>query len=250
MSQSQSEARADHETGRQSFPVTRWSAVLAAREGDPDRAAAALEDLCQAYWFPIYVYVRRCGFAPADAEDITQGYFAALLERNYFAQADAAKGKLRSFLLTTVKHFIADERSKAAALKRGHGKSIISLDAAQAEERYRFEPTDEASPDKLYEKRWALTLLDNVLNALRADYARGGQGRIFDALQPFLAWNSGNESYREVAAALGIKETAVRVAIFRLRRRYGDLLRAQITDTVASPEDVPAELDHLFSLLR
>ena len=235
---------------RQQFPATRWSVVLAARQNDRGRAAAALDELCRAYWFPIYVYVRRCGYPPADAEDLTQGYFAALIERNYFAQADSDKGKLRSFLLTTLKHFMADEWSKAGALKRGYGKTIISIDAAQAEERYGFEPADEASPDKLYEKRWALTVLDNVLNALRGDYARSGQGKLFDTLQPFIAWNSGNDAYRDVAATLGMKETAVRVAIFRLRRRYGDLLRAQIANTVASPDDIPAELDYLFSLLR
>jgi len=235
---------------REQFPLTRWSIVLAARAPDDACRAAALDALCRAYWFPLYVYIRRRGFPAEDAEDLTQTYFAALLEKDYLAQADRERGKLRSFLLTTLKHFLADEWSKSSALKRGAGKTVLSIDAARAEEQYALEPADTDSPDRLYEKRWALTVLDNVLEALREDYAKTGQGKVFDALQKFLAWNSGGEAYREVAAELGMKESAVRVAIFRLRRRYGDLLRAQIADTVASPEEVPAELDYLFSLLR
>ena len=235
---------------REQFPQTRWSIVLAARATDDACRAAALDALCRAYWFPLYVYIRRRGFPAEDAEDLTQTYFAALLEKDYLAQADRERGKLRSFLLTTLKHFLADEWSKSSALKRGAGKTVLSIDAARAEEQYALEPADTDSPDRLYEKRWALTVLDNVLEALREDYAKTGQGKVFDALQKFLAWNSGGEAYREVAAELGMKESAVRVAIFRLRRRYGDLLRAQIADTVASPEEVPAELDYLFSLLR
>lgn len=233
------------------FPPTRWSVVLAARDGeDTDRSTAALDDLCRAYWFPLYVYVRRRGVSPEDAEDLTQGYFAALIERNYLAQADRERGRLRSFLLTTLKHYLADEWSKAGALKRGSGRTPVSIDALDAEQRYALEPVDEQSPDRLFEKRWALTLLDNVLEALRADYVRSGQGRVFDALKQFLAWNSAGEAYREAAAELGLKENAARVAVFRMRRRYGDLLRAQVADTVASPEEVAAEVDYLFALLR
>ena len=235
---------------REQFPQTRWSVVLAARAPDDARRADALDALCRAYWFPLYVYIRRRGLAAEDAEDLTQAYFATLIERDYLAQADRERGKLRSFLLTTLKHFLADEWSKSAALKRGPHKKLISIDAARAEEQYALEPADTDSPDRLYEKRWALTVLDNVLEALRGDYAKTGQGQVFDALQQFLAWNSSGEAYRDVAAELGMKESAVRVAIFRLRRRYGDLLRAQIADTVVSPEEVPAELDYLFSLLR
>jgi len=242
---------AEDQQPRERFPETRWSVVLRARdENDGGRAAAALDELCRAYWFPIYVYVRRRGYPAEDAEDLTQSYFAALIERGYLAEAERERGKLRSFLLTTVKHFLADEWSKASALKRGSGKTVISIDAARAEERYALEPADLDSPDRLYEKRWALTVLDNVFESLRGDYVKTGQGQVFDALQKFLAWNSGGEAYREVAAELGMKESAVRVAIFRMRHRYGDLLRAQIADTVVSPEDVPAELEHLFSLLR
>lgn len=232
------------------FPKTRWSVLLAARDRKDDaRAAAALDELCRAYWFPLYVYVRRRGYSPQDAEDLTQGYFAALIEKDYLADADRERGKLRSFLLLTLKHYIADEWTKASALKRGSGKPPISIDAA-AEERYALEPIDEQSPDRLYEKRWALTLLDNVLHQLRADYEASGQLVLFETLKKFLSWNSGREAYRDIASHLGMKENAVRVAIFRLRRRYGDLLRAQVADTVTKPDEVPSELDYLLSILR
>jgi RNA polymerase sigma factor (sigma-70 family) len=235
---------------RERFPQTRWSVVLAARDEDVPRARAALDELCRAYWFPLYVYVRRRGASPEDAEDLTQGYFAALLERDYLAQADRARGRLRSFLLTTLKHFLADEWSKASALKRGYGSQIVSIHAENAEERYALEPADDESPERLFDRRWALTLLDNVLAELRLDYAKAGQERVFDGLKKFLAWNSAGEAYREAAAELGMKENAVRVAVFRMRRRYGDLLREQVADTVTSPEEVPDELEHLLTLVR
>ena len=232
------------------FPQTRWSVVLAARDAEDQLAATALDELCRAYWFPLYVYVRRRGASPEDAEDLTQGYFAALIERGYLTQVDRERGKLRSFLLTTLKHYLADEWDKTRTLKRGHGQRLVSIDAANAEERYAMEPADEASPDRLFDRRWALTLLDNVLTALRADYASAGQERLFDGLKKFLAWNSASEAYRETAAELGMKENAVRVAVFRLRRRYGNLLRDQVADTVTSPDEVPAELEQLLSLMR
>jgi len=235
---------------RGQFPQTRWSVVLAARDGkDTARSTAALDDLCRAYWYPLYVYVRRRGVSPQDAEDLTQGYFAALIEKDYLAQADRERGKLRSFLLTTLKHHLADEWSKASALKRGQGAKLISIDTADAEQRYALEPADSESPDRVFDQRWALTVLDRVLAALRADYAAAGQERVFDGLKKFLAWNDAREAYRDAAAELGMKENAVRVAVFRLRRRYGDLLREQVADTVTSPEDVPAELEHLLSLM-
>lgn len=224
--------------------------LAACDESDAGGAAVALESLCRAYWFPLYVYIRRRGHSPEDAEDLTQGYFAALIERDYLSQADRTKGRLRSFLLTTLKHFLADEWSKAGAQKRGAGKIIMSIDAAQAEERYALEPADEASPDVLYERRWALTVLDNVLDTLRQEYVTSGKTELFNVLQKFLAWNSAGTAYRETAAQLNMKESAVRVAIFRLRRRYGDLLREAVAATVTSPDEVPGELDYLLSLLK
>ena len=224
--------------------------MLAARDVRDDHAGRALEELCRAYWFPLYVYVRRRGFSPEDAEDLTQGYFAALIEKDYLAQADRERGRLRSFLLTTLKHYLSDEWSKASALKRGYGRQIVSIDEANAEERYALEAADEESPDRLFDKRWALTLLDNVLAMLRAHYVSAGQERLFDGLKKFLAWSNSSASYRETAAELGMKESALRVAIFRIRRRYGDLLRARVADTVTAENDVPAELEHLLSLVR
>lgn len=236
---------------REQFPLTRWSVVLAARDSkDEARAAVALDELCRAYWFPLYVYIRRRGYPAEDAKDMTQGYFAALIQRDYLADADRSRGRLRSFLLTTLKHYLADEWGKASALKRGAGRTPISIDAALAEERYALEPVDGDSPDRLYEKRWALTVLDRVMESLRAEYETKGQGRMFEELRKYLAWNNAGIAYRETAALLSMKENAVRVAIFRMRRRYGDLLRERITETVAAPEDVSAELDYLFSLLR
>ncbi|CAN5187089.1 sigma factor [soil metagenome] len=232
------------------FPATRWSRVVAAGDPSSPDARAALDDICRDYWFPLYVYVRRWGRSPEDAEDLTQGFFARILERGFLADADRSKGKLRTFLLTALKHYLTDEHHKANTLKRGGGKIPLSIDAALAEELYALEPKDEASPDRLYEKRWALTLLDNVLAALRADYARAGKAELFDTLQPALAWNAGGDRYSDLAAALGMKENAVRVAIFRLRRRYGDLLRQQVAETVASPDEVAAELDNLMTVLR
>jgi RNA polymerase sigma-70 factor (ECF subfamily) len=247
----EADSRADDRLPQGQFPQTRWSVVLAAYDpNDSSRAATALDALCRAYWFPLYVYVRRRGVSPEDAEDLTQGYFAALIERNYLAQANRERGRLRSFLLTTLKHYLADEWGKASAQKRGCGQRLVSIDAAAAEQRYAMEPADEESPDRLFDRRWALTLLDNVLTALRADYVSTGQERVFEGLKKFLAWNSANEAYRETAVELGMKENAVRVAVFRLRRRYGDLLREQVADTVTSPDEVPAELDHLLSLVR
>jgi RNA polymerase sigma-70 factor (ECF subfamily) len=224
--------------------------VLAAREGGDKRAERALDELCRAYWFPLYVYVRRRGFSPEDAEDLTQGYFTTLIEKGYLAQADRERGKLRSFLLTTLKHYLTDDWARINTVKRGRGQVTFSIDAAEAEDRYKMEPADDGSPDRIFDQRWALTLLDNVLAALRADYVRAGQEQIFDALKQFLAWNSGGEAYREIAAGLAMKENAVRVAIFRMRRRYGELLREQVADTVTSEAEVPSELEHLLTLVR
>ena len=213
-------------------------------------ARSALDEICREYWFPLYVFVRRRGASASDAEDLTQGFFAKIFEKEILAQADQSKGKLRTFLLTALKCYLMDEQDKVNTLKRGGGHETFSIDAALAEERYALEPKDEESPDRLFEKRWALTLLDNVLVGLREEYAKSDKAELFDALQPSLAWNAGGESYKELAASLGMKENAVRVAIFRLRRRYGDTLRQQVAETVDSNEDVAAELDYLMTVLR
>lgn len=219
-----------------------------ARAGD-ERAERALAEICEAYWFPLYVFVRRAGYAAADAEDLTQSFFAKLIEKGYLQQADRERGRLRSFLLTSLKHFLADEWDKSQALKRGGGKTFVAIDQDAAEERYALEPADEASPERLFEKRWALTLLENIVAELREEFVASGKSELFDGLQPFLAWNSAEESYREVAGRLGVSENSARVTVFRMRKRYGELMRRHISETVNSEEEVEEEMQFLMGVI-
>jgi len=228
--------------------VTRWSIVLNARAGD-ERAERALAEICEAYWFPLYVFVRRSGRSAEDAEDLTQSFFAKLIEKGYLDKADQERGRLRSFLLTSLKHFMADEWDKSQAQKRGGGKQLVSIDQAAAEERYALEPKDEASPDRLFEKRWALTLLENIVDQLRQEFAASGKEAIFTGLQPFLAWNSADESYAEVCGKIGISENAARVTVFRMRKRFGELMRLSIAETVATEEEVDEEMKFLMGVI-
>ena len=234
---------------RGQFPQTRWSLIAAAKTDQSLVAETALKELCEQYWFPIYVYVRSRGHSVADAEDLTQGFFERILKRQDFATADPDKGRLRSFLLKSLKHYMADEWDKATALKRGGGCTVISIDE-EAEDRYKLEPQDDVSPDKLFDKRWALTVLDNVLDQLRNTYTKSGKGELFDRLKCFLAWNSGEGSHAEAAKELGMAENAVRIAIFRMRKRYAETLRALIADTVTSDEEVTEELNYLMTVIR
>ena len=231
------------------FEATRWSIVIAAGGGaaDSQRAHRALEHLCTAYWYPLYAFVRRQGHSPHDAQDLTQEFFARLLARNFLGDADPSKGRFRSFLLGALKHFLSDEWDRARAQKRGGGHQPISLDAESAETRYQLEPADESSAEKIYERRWALALLDEVLKRLRDEFTRDGKEHVFDELKSALT--GGKIPYAEIAARLGVKEGAVRTAIHRLRTRYRDIVRAEIAETVASPADVDAEMQHLFAAL-
>lgn len=227
------------------FPETRWSIVSSARHAeDEERARRALSELCEMYWFPLYVFVRRRGYPVADAEDLIQGFFLRLLERGDFAAADAQRGKLRSFLLAALKNYLAERHKHDTAQKRGGKFGPISFDAAEAEERYKLEPMDESSPDRLFEKRWALTLLENILENLREEMANANKLEQFAVLQPFLAWNSAEGSYGSAAQRLGTSEGAVRVAVHRLRKRFAELMRQQIADTVG-PAEVEDELAYL-----
>ena len=234
--------------GKGQFPETRWSIVLNASAGD-ERATRALEEICGTYWFPLYVFVRRSGRPAADAEDLTQSFFAKLIEKGYLGQADRGRGRLRSFLLTSLKNFMADEWDKSQAQKRGGGRQPISIDQADAEDRYALEPKDERSPDKLFEKRWALTLLENIIEDLRGEFAASGKEAIFTGLQPFLAWNSAEESYAEVSGRIGISENAARVTVFRMRKRFGELMRERIAETVATGEEVDEEMKFLMGVI-
>ena len=232
------------------FPMTRWSVVLSARDGDAGKVKVALGELCEAYWMPLYSFARRTGKSAEDAEDLTQSFFAKLIERDIFSRADAERGRLRSFLLGAFKNFLSDEWDKERALKRGGGKQVFSIDAAEAEERFAMEPADEESPDRCFEKRWALVVLERVMIALRAHYEASGKGDVFEELHQYLAPETGGQSYRTSAEKLGSKENAVRVAVFRLRQRYAAELRAQIAETVEGEEEIAEEIDFLFRAVR
>ena len=231
------------------FLTTHWSVVLAAGRGDSTRARDALETLCRAYWYPLYAFVRRSGHGPHDAEDLVQAFFAQCLEKNYLGAADQAKGRFRSFLLVTLKRFLANEWDKARTRKRGGATPPISLDALTAEQRYALEPAEPLSADRLFERRWALTLLESVLARLRAEQVAAGRTEAFDLLKDSLIGGGHETSYAELAARLGTSEGAVKVAVHRLRRRYRELLEAEIANTVGSPEEVAEERRYLLSVL-
>ena len=231
------------------FATTHWSLVLSARDPASPQSAAALEKLSRAYWYPLYAYVRRRGYSPEDAQDLTQEFFARLLEKNWIAQADQSRGRFRSFLLLVMKRFLAVEWHKAHARKRAGSRRCLPLPLDTAETRYACEPVDTATPEQAFEKQWALTLLETVLSRLRADFERDGKGRLFEALKPCLLGSRELQPYAELAAALEMSEGAVKVAVHRLRERYRERLKAEIANTVASPADAAAELRHLFRVL-
>jgi RNA polymerase sigma factor (sigma-70 family) len=231
------------------FVTTHWSLVLLAGRSDSIHARDALEKLCRTYWPPIYAFVRRRGHNPHDAEDLTQAFFARVLAKNYFADADRAKGRFRSFLLGSLKHFLANEWDKARAQKRGGKQKAIPIDAAKLETSCGIEPADHVTPERIFERRWALTLLDQVLRRLRKEYIRDGREKLFDQLKPTLTEASRSVRYAEIAARLETSEGAVKVTVHRLRRRYRELLRAEIADTVADPGEIEDEIRNLFAAL-
>jgi RNA polymerase sigma-70 factor (ECF subfamily) len=227
------------------FATTQWSVVLAAAHGPSPGSAEALAALCHTYWYPLYAFVRRQGHRPEDAQDLTQEFFARLLEKDYLRVADAERGRFRCFLLAAFKHFLSKERDRAKALKRGEGLPALRLDFQVGEERYHREPAHDLTAEKVYERRWALTLLDQVLAAVEADYVRCGKHRLFDRLKGFLTSDRKADSYAAASQELAMTEGAVKVAVYRLRRRYRLLLRATISQTVAGPDEVDEELRHL-----
>jgi RNA polymerase sigma factor (sigma-70 family) len=233
------------------FAPTRWSVVLSAA-GDPagSEARRALSELCGAYWFPLYAFVRRQGCGAVEAEDLTQEFFARLLEKNYLAAVDPAKGRFRSFLLVAMRHFLLNEWAKARAVKRGGGRRLLALDALDAEARYAAEPPDDLTPERLYERRWALAVLEGVLDRLRTEYSRAGKADLFETLKGCLTAEAAAPTHAEAARRLGMTEAAVRVAAHRLRRRYRDLLREEIAQTVADPRDAAEIEDEIGYLLR
>jgi RNA polymerase sigma factor (sigma-70 family) len=231
------------------FVTTHWSVVLSAGGKDTTRSRTALARLCQTYWYPLYAYVRRRGHSSHDAQDLTQEFFARLLARDSLAAADPSRGRFRSFMLAAMNHFLANEWDKARAQKRGGGCEILSLDLAAAENRYDLEPADSASPDKAFDRQWALALLDEVLTQLEEEYRSEGKATLFAALKQTLTGTRESQPYAFLADQLGMNEGAVKVAVHRLRKRYRELLKAEIGNTVTTPEETSEELRYLFATL-
>jgi RNA polymerase sigma factor (sigma-70 family) len=237
------------QNGPAAFTTTHWSVVLEA-QGESAAAQEALEKLCRTYWRPIYGFVRRQGVRPEEAKDLTQGFFALLLERRDLNAVRQEKGRLRSYLLTSLKHFLTNERNRAMAIKRGAGQRLIPLEDLRERERIGFEPTETLPADQIYENRWALSLLDQVLARLREEYRTAGNIRLFDRLQKSLTYEPNRLSPSETAREFGMTESAVRQASYRLRLRYRQLLREEIAHTVMAAGDIEDEVRHLVAVLR
>jgi DNA-directed RNA polymerase specialized sigma24 family protein len=232
------------------FTSTRWSLVVEAAQSKSTQSTVALEKLCGAYWFPLYAFVRRQGYASSDAEDLTQGFFGWLLASKHLRVADPQLGRFRSFLLCRLKHFLSDECKKVRAQKRGGGRFIVSLDAAQAEEWYGLEPaTAELSPDLIFDRRWAVAILERTVGRLRAEYVVANRAQLYEELKHFQPGEQTERSYAEVGARLKLSESAVKSAIYRLRQRHCDLLREEISQTVATPSEVDEEIRYLISMM-
>jgi RNA polymerase sigma-70 factor (ECF subfamily) len=229
------------------FAKTRWSLVAAAGQGQSPESKEALATLCRLYWYPLYAYARRRLPTVEDAQDLTQAFFVQLLEKAFLQDADPQRGRFRSFLLTAFKNFLCKERDKANAKKRGGGQHLVPLDFQAGERSYHLEPADHVTPEAIYERRWALTLLEKALTRLRDEFTDAGKGRLFEGLKESLTGEAPSRRYAQVAEDLGISEPAVKVAVYRLRRRYQELLRAEIAQTVDRPEDVDEELRDLFA---
>jgi RNA polymerase sigma-70 factor (ECF subfamily) len=231
------------------FNTTHWSVVVTATHGDDERARAALTRLCQTYWYPLYAYVRRKGQSAHDAQDLTQAFFAEILERNSLVKASPELGKFRTFILTALNRFLVSEWRQANAQRRGGGRDLLSLDWAAAEERFDLEPASNSSPDKLFEKQWALTVLNDVLKRLEEEYRTAGRIELFAELKQTLMGRREAQPYTELAAKLDLSESAIKVNVHRLRKRYRELIRQELTATVEDSQDVEAELHYLFQVL-
>jgi len=235
--------------GPAAFTTTHWSIVLAAQGRSP-AADEALEKLCRSYWWPLYGFVRRSGYSPEEAQDLTQGFFALLLERRDLDVVRREKGRLRSYLLVSLKNFLAKARRREVAVKRGEGRALVPLDELLARENADLEPSDGLTPDRIYERRWALTLLDQVLTRLESEYSSADNTKLFDCLKELLSDEPGRRSQAEVATELGMTENALKQAFHRLRLRYRQLLHDEIAQTVAVPGDVEDELRHFIAILQ
>ena len=231
------------------FETTRWSVVRAATSGQPSQAHRALESLCSTYWPPLYAYIRHRGNSAEDAKDLTQEFFARFIEKDYLKDVAPQKGKFRSFLLASVNHFLSNERDRARTLKRGGGVVFLPLDFTEVEQRYRGRALHTMSPEMLFERAWALALLESALARLRREYDKSGKTALFDQLKGTLTAQGDHVPYRDTAAKLGRSEKAIKTAVHRLRRRYRELLYDEIAQTLAEGENVEEELRHLLSAI-
>lgn len=231
------------------FATTHWSVVLAAADGKRPEAAAALEQLCLTYWRPVYVYARRRGYGHEDAQDLTQQFLAEFAVKGTFSVADPARGRFRTFLLKSLQHFLADEWKRAHRIKRGGGTLQISLDSRAAEQTYCAQVAEKMTPERAYEQRWAMTLLEEVLGSMRREYADAGKTQQFAALEEFLWGTNELLSYSRLAADLGLSEGATRVAVHRFREQYRQRLRNQVADIVSEPGDIDEELRYLTEVV-
>jgi RNA polymerase sigma factor (sigma-70 family) len=233
--------------GASRFPTTRWSVVVAAGDPRPEQARSALVSLCEHYWYPLYAYLRRCGYPSDQAKDLTQEFFVRVLEGRYLDRADPEKGRFRSFILTSLKFFVADQADRDRARKRGGGM-VVPLEVSSGEERYQREPAHDETPERIFERRWALSLLDRVIEKLRNEFVQNGRAEHFERLKIFLLGQS-DAPYAALAREMNTSEGALKVAIHRLRKRYRELFRQEIADTVADPAEVESELRFLAATL-
>ena len=231
------------------FTATHWSVVLQAGEPGSGQAGEALEKLCRTYWLPLYSYIRRQGYGPHDAQDLTQDFFVGLLRTNLFAGLSREKGKFRTFLLAALNHFLSDARDRARAEKRGGGQPIVSLDQTEAEQRYLQVPSGDLAPERVFDRHWALTVLEAALARLRQEHQASAKAELFARLSAFLSNEGSKADYDAVASKLGMSANAVTVAVHRLRQRYRECIRLELAQTVASPEDLDEEMNYLFSVL-
>lgn len=232
------------------FNTTQWSVVLLAGQSQLPQSGAALERLCRTYWKPLYAYVRRQGHSPQDAQDLTQEFFARLLEKKYLAIASKERGRFRSFLLKSLKHFLINDWVRSNARKRGGGQATLTLDSCAAERSYDEQQARAMNADSLYEKRWAMALLEGAMERLGAAYTAAGKGVLFEQLKPLLLAEGSGQAYQRLAGPLGLSEGAVKVAVHRLRRRFGEEVRTEVARTVSNPTEVDEELRCLMSALR
>jgi DNA-directed RNA polymerase specialized sigma24 family protein len=246
---SENDTRGSHVFGEPFlFNTTHWSVVLTAQRGASPAAQAAMTELCGTYWYPLYAFVRRQGHPPPDAQDLTQAFFEHLLQKDFLSNVSPHKGRFRSFLLACLKHFLADEWDKVRAERSHAAKPVIALDALDAEARYRLEPADRQDPERLYARRWALTLIDRVLGRLEKEFSGHGNAVSFERVQTYLLDDEG-PTYAELAAQLGTTEAAIKMTLYRMRRRYRELFREEIAQTVANPAEVDEEIQYLLDCL-